>query len=89
MTETATIRRITRVNIRTVYTPKEYARIAPGSVLLWLDAGSLWRTIDSNDDSVTVFPYSGGASITLLSSASDVDFGLIEHLEVLPEVISL
>lgn len=77
------------IPIRTIYTPKEYARIAPGSVLLWVDAGSLWLAIDSTDDTVTVFPYSGGASITLLSSASDVDFGLIEHPKALPEVISL
>lgn len=77
------------IPIRIVYTPKEYGQITPGSVLLWLDAGSLWRATDSSDDSVTVFPYSGGPCYTLRSETSHSDFGLIEQPEALPEVISL
>ena len=42
------------VPITTFYKPANYKDIAPGSVLLGIGAGKLWRAIDSTEDYLQV-----------------------------------
>lgn len=77
------------VPITTFYKAANYKDIEPGSVLLGLGAGKLWRAIDSTEDYLQVAPYSGGECYTLFTISSQAEFGLIEHPEDLPERISL
>ena len=77
------------VPITTIYKPANYKDIEPGSVLLSLETGKLWRAMSSTDNTVTVIPYSGGYCYTLFSETSRIEFGLITDPEILPEVIAL
>jgi len=78
-----------KIAVGRIYSSSEYHNIARGSIVTSLHTGKLWRVIDKTDDSVTVIPYSGGASFEFKEASSDVAFGLIEEPESLPEKIWL
>lgn len=77
------------VPVKAVYGPENYKDLAPGSILVSLGVGKLWRVVSSSEECLQIIPYSGGCCYTLFSKISQAEFGLLEDPKNLPERIYL
>ena len=76
---------VKKILINDIYPPARYEDLQPGDTVVEIPRNRFWIVSDASEDTLTVFPYSGGAAYILPSDKSKVVFGKVDLPEELKE----